>query len=63
MTLGVEMIRIPYPIPAADRNNLIAAGKESCKQHENGLAKKEARANVDRIIGEITLKYGKECEE
>jgi hypothetical protein len=42
-----------------ERAELIAAGIESRAQPEGSNAKKEARANVDRIIGIITLKYGK----
>lgn len=57
------MIRIPYPIKDPERAELIAAGLESRAQPEGSNAKKDARANVDRIIGIITLKYGKECEK
>lgn len=55
------MIRIPHPIPMPERGELIAAGIESRAQPDGSNAKKEARANVDRIISIITLKYGKEC--
>lgn len=57
------MIRIPYPIPLPERADLIAAGKESCAQAEGSNAKREARAEVDRVIEIITLKYGKECDK
>ena len=57
------MIRIPYPIPAAARTKLIAAGKESCRQQEQSLAKKEAREKVEQITQEIFNQYGKEYDK
>lgn len=56
------MIRIPYPIPMPERAELIGAGKESCAQPNGSNAKKEARDEVERIVGIITLKYGKESK-
>lgn len=56
------MIRIPYPIPLPERAELIAAGKESCAQPDGSNAKREARAEVERIIGIIELRYGKEVK-
>ena len=57
------MIRIPYPIPAAARQKLIAAGKEACRQQEQSLAKKEAREMVDQITQDIRNQYGKENDK
>jgi hypothetical protein len=54
----VNIIRIPHPIPAADRARLIAAGKEACSQPDQSMAKKEAQANVHKIIADIESKYG-----
>lgn len=54
------MIRVPYPIPAADRARLIAAGKEACAQPLNSLARGEAQEKVSKIAEEISDKYGKE---
>lgn len=56
------MILIPHPIPMPERAELIGAGKESCAKPDGSNAKKEARAEVERIIGIITLKYGKESK-
>jgi hypothetical protein len=55
------MIRIPYPIPHVARQKLIEAGKESCRQLEQSLAKREAREKVEQITEEIRNQYGKEC--
>ena len=57
------IIRIPYPIPAAARTKLIEAGKESCRQQEQSLAKREAREKVEQIVQEIRNQYGKEYDK
>ncbi len=57
------MIRIPYPIQAAARTKLIAAGIESCAQLEGSTAKKKAREMVDQITKEIRKQYGKKYDK
>ena len=57
------MIRIPYPIPLPARAQLIAAGKEACKQPDGSLSKLEAHSKVEEIIDQIEKRYGKECHE